>query len=153
VARKAAAPRWSTNDSSSLFARFFPSLKRAESWLGQTSPYCRAPRIPVQGSKTGRRPEAPFTSGASAIGHAIENVHAIPPGTAYFSSGRPGNGFVGGNTPAVSTTGRCKRFGRSFRLRCALALRGKMAEPANPAPAVATLLRNERRSLEYGASW
>ena len=33
-------------------------------------------------------------------------------------------------------------------LRCASALRDKMAEPANPAPAVATLQRNERRSLE-----
>src|ERR1700674_2310681 len=38
-------------------------------------------------------------------------------------------------------------------LRCASMLRDKMAEPANPAPAVATLQRNERRSLEYGASW
>jgi len=65
------------------------------------------------GFRTGRRPEA---SDASAIGHALENVHAVPPEAAYFSSGRLDNGFVGGKDPAVSTTGRCKRFGRSFRL-------------------------------------
>ena len=44
-------------------------------------------------------------------------------------------------------------LGEASGLRCAAALRDKMAEPANPAPAVATLQRNERRSLEYGASW
>jgi hypothetical protein len=68
------------------------------------------------GFRTGRRPEAPCTSGTSAIGHTFENVHAVPLEAAYFSSGCLGNGFVGGNNPAVSTTGRCKRFGRSFRL-------------------------------------
>jgi len=60
------------------------------------------------GFRTGRWPEAPFTSGASAIGHAFKNVHAVPPEAAYFSSDRLGNGFVRGNDPAVSTTGRCK---------------------------------------------
>src|SRR6266404_8957220 len=44
-------------------------------------------------------------------------------------------------------------LGEASGLRCASALRDKMAEPANPAPAVATLQRNERRSLEQGASW
>jgi hypothetical protein len=39
-------------------------------------------------------------------------------------------------------------LGEASGLRCASALRDKMAEPANPAPAVATLQRNERRSLE-----
>jgi hypothetical protein len=68
------------------------------------------------GLGTRRRHEAPWASCGSAIGHAFENVHAVPPEAAYFSSGRLGNGFVGGNNPAVSTTGRCKRFRRSFRL-------------------------------------
>jgi len=72
------------------------------------------------GFRTGRRPEAPSTSGASAIGHAFENVHTVPPEAAYFSSGRLGNGFVGGYNAVVSTTGRCKRFGRSFRLALCL---------------------------------
>jgi hypothetical protein len=44
-------------------------------------------------------------------------------------------------------------LGEPFCLRCASALRDKMAEPANLAPAVAALKRNERRSLEYGVSW
>jgi hypothetical protein len=39
-------------------------------------------------------------------------------------------------------------LGEASGLRCASALRDKMPEPANLAPAVATLQRNERRSLE-----
>src|SRR6478672_2701576 len=42
-------------------------------------------------------------------------------------------------------------LGEASGLRCASVLRDKMAEPANPAPAVAMLRRNERRSLEQGA--
>lgn len=68
------------------------------------------------GLGTRRGHEAPWASCGSAIGHAFENVHAVPAEAAYFSSSRLGDGFVGGNNPAVSTTGRCKRFGRSFRL-------------------------------------
>jgi hypothetical protein len=47
-------------------------------------------------------------------------------------------------------------LGEASGLRCASVLRDKMAEPANPAPAVAVLQRNERRSLEQGgglATW
>ena len=50
--------------------------------------------------------------------HAFEDVHAVPPEAAYFSSCRLGDGLAGGNNPAVSTTGRCNRFGRSFLALC-----------------------------------
>jgi len=98
------------------------------------------------GFRTGRRPEPPFTSGASAIGHAFENVHTVPLEAAYFPGGRLGNGFVGGLLfPQLIAA---NALGEASGLRCASALRDKMAEPAKPAPAVATLQRNERRSLE-----
>ena len=70
------------------------------------------------GLGTRRRHEALWACGGSAIGHAFEDVHAVPPEAAYFSSCRLGDGLAGGNNPAVSTTGRCNRFGRSFLALC-----------------------------------
>src|SRR2546428_11698159 len=68
----AAAPRCSTNASSSEFARFFPSvLKCAESWFGHTRPYCSAFRIPFQGSG--------LTGGMKRLAPAVE----APYGTAF----------------------------------------------------------------------
>src|SRR6476646_7260799 len=59
------------------------------------------------GLGTRRRHEAPWVSCGSTMGPAFENVHAVPAEAAYFSSGRLGDGFIRGNNPAVSTTGRC----------------------------------------------
>ena len=70
------------------------------------------------GLGTRRRHEAPWARSGSTIVHAFENVDAVPAEATDFPSGRFCNGFVGGNNPAVSTTGRCKRFGRSFLALC-----------------------------------
>jgi hypothetical protein len=66
------------------------------------------------GLGTRRGHEAPCTSSGSTIGHAFENVHAVPPKAADLSSGRFSDGSVRGSNLAVSTTNRDGLFGRSF---------------------------------------
>jgi hypothetical protein len=73
---------------------------------------------PAPGLGSRRRHEAPWACCRSPIGRAFENVDTVPPEAAYFSSGRLSNSFVGGNNPAVSTTGPCKRFRGSFLALC-----------------------------------
>jgi hypothetical protein len=99
------------------------------------------------GVRTGWRPEAPFTSGASSIGHAFENVHAVPPEAAYFPAVVSATVLSEAITLLFPQPLAANALGEAS-LRCASAFRDKMAEPANPAPAVATLQRNERRSSE-----
>jgi len=66
---------------------------------------------PRLGTRRGR--EAPCTGCGSTIGHAFENVHAVPPKAADFSSGRFRDGPARGNHLAISTAGREGLFGRS----------------------------------------
>jgi len=105
------------------------------------------------GFRTGRRPEALFTSGASAIGHAFENVHAFRRKPRIFPAVVSATVLSEAITLLFPQLVAANALGEASGLRCASALRDKMAEPVNAAPAVATLQRNERRSLEYGASW
>src|SRR5882672_11195517 len=67
----AAAPRCSTNASSSEFARFFPLVSKcAESRYGQIRPYCSALRIPVQGSG--------LTGGLKRLAPAVDAPQGTP---------------------------------------------------------------------------
>src|SRR6266571_900705 len=152
----AAAPRCSTNASSSEFARFFPSvLKCAESWFGHTRPYCSAFRIPFQGSG--------LTGGTKRLAPAVEAPYGTPLKmyTPFRLKPRIFPAFVSA-TVAVSVAMTVLLpqplvvnfvFGGASGVACAIAVAGKMTEPANPAPRVAMPPMKKRRPLEVGADW
>src|SRR6266850_3893373 len=136
----AAAPRCSTNASSSEFARFFPSvLKCAESWFGHTRTYCSEFRIPFQGSG--------LTGGMKRLAPAVEAPYGTPLKmyTPFRLKPRIFPAFVSATVAASEAmTVLCPQslvgdfvFGGTFGEACAVAVAGKMTEPANPAPRVA----------------
>src|SRR6266849_5939233 len=115
--------------------------------LGQTRPYWSALRIPLQGSG--------LAGGMKRLGPAVEAPKGTPLKmcTPFRRKPRIFPAVVSATVWSEAITllfpqpVAANAMGEAS-LRCVSALRDKMEEPANPAPAVATLQRNERRSLE-----